>query len=76
MDTTLAVQMLRVSLPGEGGSLPLDNTRLLSVIADTFSRDKELRDVFVRMAQSGVCKRMYLQRQSPGVASYVLVLYF
>ena len=50
MDTMLAVQMLRVSLPGEGGSLPLDNTRLLSVIADTFSRDKELRDVFVCMA--------------------------
>lgn len=71
MDAMLAVQMLRVSLPDEGSSLSLDNTKLLSVIADTFSRDKELREMFVHMAESGVCERMYLQRQSSDFASYV-----
>lgn len=71
MDEMLAIQMLRVSLPDEGSSLSLDNTKLLSVIADTFSRDKELREMFVHMAESGVCERMYLQRQSSDFASYV-----
>ena len=71
MDAMLEVQMLRVSLPDEGSSLSLDNTQLLSVIADTFSRDKELREVFVRMTESNVCERLYLKRQSPDFASYV-----
>jgi hypothetical protein len=71
MDAKLAVQMLRVSLPDEGSSLSLDNSKLLSIIADTFSRDKELREVFVCMAESNVCERMYFQRQSPDFASYV-----
>jgi hypothetical protein len=71
MDAMLAVQMLRVSLPDEGSSLSLDKSKLLSVIADTFSRDKELREVFVCMAESNVCERMYFQRQSPDFASYV-----
>lgn len=71
MDAKLAVQMLRVSLPDEGSSLSLDNSKLLSIIADTFSRDKELREVFMCMAESNVCERMYLQRQSPDFASYV-----
>ena len=71
MDEMLAVQMLRVSLPDEGSSLSLDKSKLLSVIADTFSRDKELREVFVCMAESNVCERMYFQRQSPDFASYV-----
>ena len=71
MDAMLAVQMLRVSLPDEGSSLSFDNTKLLSVIADTFSRDKELREVFVRMAESGCCKQMYLLRQSPDFAMYM-----
>jgi hypothetical protein len=60
-----------VSLPDEGSSLSLDNTKLLSVIADAFSRDKELREVFVCMVESGFCERMYLQRQYPYFASYV-----
>ena len=71
MDEMLAVQMLRVSLPDEGSSLSLDKSKLLSVIADTFSRDKELREVFVCMAESNVCERMYFQRESPDFASYV-----
>jgi hypothetical protein len=71
MDAKLAVQMLRVSLPDEGSSLSLDNSKLLSIIADTFSRDKELREVFVCMAESNVCERMYFQRESPDFASYV-----
>lgn len=71
MDAMLAVQMLRVSLPDEGSSLSLDKSKLLSVIADTFSRDKELREVFVCMAESNVCERMYFQRESPDFASYV-----
>ena len=71
MDEMLAVQMLRVSLPDEGSPLSFDNTKLLSVIADTFSRDKELREVFVCMAESNVCERMYFQRESPDFASYV-----
>jgi hypothetical protein len=71
MDEMLAVQMLRVSLPDEGSSLSLDKRKLLSVIADTFSRDKELREVFVCMAESNVCERMYFQRESPDFASYV-----
>ena len=71
MDESIAINMLRVSLPDEGSSLSLDNNKLLSVIADTFSRDKELREVFVRMTESGLCARMYLKRQSPDFASYV-----
>ena len=71
MDEMLAVQMLRVSLPDEGSSISLDKSKLLSVIADTFSRDKELREVFVCMAESNVCERMYFQRESPDFASYV-----
>ena len=71
MDESIAINMLRVSLPDKGSSLSLDNNKLLSVIADTFSRDKELREVFVRMTESGFCERMYLKRQSPDFASYV-----
>ena len=71
MDAMLAVQMLRVSLPDEGSSHSLDEDKLLSIIADAFSRERELREVFVCMVSHHYCERLYAQRKTKNFAACV-----
>ena len=71
MDNATVIHMLRASLPQEGSSHSLDEDKLLSIIADTFSRERELREVFVCMVSNQYCERLYALRKAKNFAACV-----